>query len=345
MLYIDVKYANMLSSLLRNYKHKTDYLWNFACPVCGDSSRTKTKARGYIYRVNTALFVKCHNCGYGSNLGNLIKRLDSSLYEQYVFENYREGGAPHTPHKSTSVAVPDIFKQKSVKPIDLVDSILDPLKPLSKMKEEHPAVQYVLNRKLPRSSLDLLYFAPHFMRFVNTLHPNKFPSVDGDHPRLIIPFFNTHGKCIALQARAFGKETPKYYTIKVDEECEKIYGLDRVDYSQPIYVVEGPLDSLFLDNAIAVSGSSFNTPTIEKLKAVAVIVYDNEPRSPTIVKLIDQTIKQGFKICLWPSSIEEKDINEMILAGHTSQSLINIIKANTYSGVEAQLQLSFWKKC
>lgn len=341
MLYVDVKYANMLGPRLRNYKHKTDYLWNFSCPVCGDSKTNKSKARGYIYKVKTGLFVKCHKCGYSTNLGNLIKYLDPVLYQEYVLENYKEGGLPRSHHKSVEIAIPAILRAPDLGE----DSILEPIKRLDTLRPDHPAVKYALNRKISSKHLSLLYYAPKFKAYVNWVVPGKFRDTEDEHPRLIIPYFNRHGKCFAFQGRAFGKEEPKYYTIKVDDTEEKIFGLDRVNYAKRIYIVEGPIDSLFIPNAIAVSGSSFGSPTVEALKTNCTVVYDNEPRSKELTKLIKKTIDAGFSVCLWPEAIVEKDINEMISAGKTPEEILDIINTNTYTGVEAQLRFIQWRKC
>lgn len=338
----------MIGPRLRNFKRRNDYLWNFSCPVCGDSSKNKTKARGYIYRVKTGLFVKCHNCGYGANLGNFIKYVDTNLYQQYVLENYKEAGAPHTPHKDVGIAVPDIILSAASAPSLsslVVDSILDSIKCLKDMPETHPAVQYILNRQIPIEHLHLLYYAPKFKLFVNSAVPDKFKSIVDEHPRLIIPYFDKHGRCFAFQGRAFGNEQPRYMTIKVDPTQDSIFGIDRIDYAKHIYITEGPIDSLFLPNALAVSGSSFNTPTIEALKTNATVVYDNEPRSPELTKLIKKTIDQGFSVCLWPESVAEKDINDMVLSGRTPEQILDIINNNTYSGAEARLRFVTWKKC
>jgi hypothetical protein len=163
---------------------------------------------------------------------------------------------------------------------------------------------------------------------------------------MIIPYFTRAGKCFAYQGRAYGREEPKYYTIKVDETEEKIYGLDRVDFGKRIYVVEGPIDSLFLPNGIAVSGSSFDTPTIRQLLANATIVMDNEPRNKEIVKQLEKYIELGYSVCMFPSTIQQKDINEMILhGGMTPDEIIDVINTNTYSGMEAKLNFSTWRKC
>lgn len=332
----------MLSPRLRNFKQKGEYLWNFSCPVCGDSTKNKLKARGYIYKVKMGLFVKCHNCGYSTNLGNLIKFLDSNLYREYVLENYKEGGAPRSAHKAAEDCIPDTFFASEM----VTDAILDPLRRLDTLGENHPAVKYALDRQIPDKYLSLLYVAPQFKKYVNSLIPNKYKSVEDDHPRLVIPYFNRHGKCFAFQGRAFGDEQPKYYSIKLDDREDKIYGLERVNFGKRIYITEGPLDSLFLPNALAVSGSSFNTPTVQALKTNATIVYDNEPRSKELTKLISNTIDLGFSVCLWPETVQQKDINEMVKdGGMTPEEIVSIIDTNTFTGAAARLRFATWRKC
>ena len=340
MLYIDIKYTNMIAPKLRNFKHTEEYKWNFSCPFCGDSSKKKWRARGYIFRAKIGLFVYCHNCNVSTNLGNLIKHLDPILYKEYVLENYKESGAPRSSHKAVADAVPNIFFETKV-----LDAAMTSLKRISDMPKDHPAVQYILNRKIPEQYFDLLRYAPKFTQYVNHVIPNKLKVPEKDHPRLIIPFLNKQGKCFAFQGRAFGNEDPKYMTIKLDENEEKIFGMDRLDDSKRVYIVEGPLDSLFLPNAIAVSGSSFNSPTIEKLKSNATIVYDNEPRSKQLTKLIDKTIEDGYSVCLWPETVNGKDVNEMIQNGLTQEEIVRIIDENTVKGPLAQLRFASWKRC
>lgn len=340
MLFIDAKYASMLGARLRNFKQKNDYLWNYSCPVCGDSSKNKLKARGYIYRAKQDLFCKCHNCGYSTNIGNLIKYVDVRLYDEYVLERYKAGATKHNSHKDVTQILPAIKE-----PVELLDDILTPLSRLDTLGETHPAVQYLIKRKIPKNKWKLLYFAPKFKTFTNTVTPKFQEPIEGEHPRMIIPYFTPHGKCFAFQGRAYGNEEPKYFTIKVDETEEKIYGLDRVDYGKRIYVVEGPIDSLFLPNAIAVSGSSFDTPTIRKLLANATIVMDNEPRNKEIVKQMEKYIEAGYSVCMYPDSVRQKDINDMVLEGGlTPDEIIELINTNTYTGMEAKLKFINWRK-
>jgi transcription elongation factor Elf1 len=340
MLYIDAKFANILGSRLRNFKKKNDYLWNYSCPVCGDSTSNKLKARGYIYRMKSDLFVKCHNCGHGTNLGNLIKYVDPKLYDEYVLERYKGGVDKHSSHKDV--------KETSVKletPIEdlLEDDVLSTLKRLDTLPITHPAVEYLIKRKIPKDMWSLLYFCPKFKKYTNSIS-FKFTNEDDEHPRMIIPYFKPSGKCFAYQGRAYGAEEPKYYTIKVDETEEKIYGLDRVDYSKRILVVEGPIDSLFLPNCLAVSGSSFDTETIRGLKSNITLVMDNEPRNKDIVKQLAKYIESGYTVCMFPENIKEKDINEMILSGKTTDEIVEIINTNTFTGIEAKLRFGTWRK-
>ncbi len=175
-----------------------------------------------------------------------------------------------------------------------------------------------------------------------------FPSLSGDHPRLMIPFRNEKGEIFAYQGRAFGKELPKYITIKLDEDADKIYGLDRADKDKQIYVVEGPIDSMFLDNCIAVAGADFSKPlSIDgrlMLNGELTIIFDNEPRNKEICKQIEKTISQGRNVVIWPDSMKHKDINDMILAGYSKKDIQQIITDNTFQTAAASLRFAEWRK-
>ncbi len=340
MLWIDVKYANVIGSRLRNFKKKSEYLWNCSCPVCGDSSKNKNKARLYIYRQTHGLFVKCHKCQYSSTLGNLIKRVDANVYSDYVLERYKTGNEKYIPHTDITEVIP------SLKPELLEDEVLSKLKRIDKLPKTHYAVRYIESRKIPEELWNLFYYTPKFYKYVN--QNIKYQFTDSllaiDHPRLVIPFFNNAGKCFALQGRAFGKEIPRYITIKVDETEDKIFGLERLDYSKQVLITEGPIDSLFLPNAIAVSGSNFDMYTLRTIMTNAIIVPDNERRHKDVVRILQKNIELGYKVVLWPDTYEEKDINEMILNGKTKEEILDVISKNTFSGIEAKLRLSTWKK-
>ena len=331
--YIDIKYLNLISPQLQQFKKKGDFLWNFRCPYCGDSQKSRIKARGFVYRKKNDLFYKCHNCGLGTTLGKLIQHLDSKSYDDYIMERYKSGSQTNTPTPEFKFDEP-VFRKKGV---------LKNLKSISDLSTDHPARKIVEKRKIPSDSFTDLYLCESFYKFTNNLIPNKFPSLDGDHPRLLIPFRDEQGEVFAYQGRAFGNEQPKYITIKL-EERDKIFGLDRVDLGKHIYVVEGPFDSLFVDNCIAVAGSDFNKIIFIHFTGDFTIIYDNEPRNIEIIKQIERTIELGYPIVLWPESMRWKDINDMIIHGYTKEQIQGIIKDNTFTGAAAQLRFIEWKK-
>ena len=337
MSYIDSKYLNIIGPQLLKFKKKGDFLWNFRCPYCGDSQKSRSKARGFVYRKKNDLFYKCHNCGTGTTLGNLIKYVDSKIHKDYIMERYRSGVKTNNPEPEFNFDVP-IFRKKGV---------LKNLKPISDLSTDHPARKIIEKRLIPSESFSDLYLCESFFKFTNSLVPNKFPSLDGDHPRLLIPFRDEKGEIFAYQGRSFGKETPKYITIKLDD-VDKIYGLDKVDKNKKIYVVEGPIDSMFLDNCIAVAGADFSKPLMIGGRLIQngelTIIFDNEPRNREICKQIKRTINQGRHIVIWPDSMKHKDINDMIVAGYTKEQIQEIIDDNTFSGVAAQLRFAEWKK-
>ena len=326
--YIDIKYVSLISPYLTQFKKKGDALWNFRCPYCGDSQKSRTKARGFVYRKKNDLFYKCHNCGVGTTLGKLIEYLDSKTYNDYIMERYKTGSNTFTPEPEFKFDEP-VFRKKDV---------LSSLKSIKDLDPEHPARKIVEDRKIPKEALKDLYLCDAFYKFTNTLIPNKFPSLDGDHPRLLIPFRDEQGEVFAYQGRAFGKEQPKYITIKL-EDRDKIFGLDRVDKREHVYVVEGPLDSLFLDNCIAVAGAD-----VPLMDCDFTVIFDNEPRNKELLKQIDKEIKKGHKIALWPDHMNWKDINDMIIHGYTKSQIQEIITDNTFYGTAAQLRFAGWRK-
>ena len=282
------------SSQLQRFKKTGDCLYNFRCPYCGDSQKSSTKARGFIFRKELNLIYKCHNCGVGASFSNLLKHIDPKIYNDYIMERY----------KKNEPELPDIGKFTQPKFMK-GPSPLKSLKKISSLSHDHPVKKFVMNRQIPSTVHFELFFAPKFYTWVNTVVPNKFASLNGDHPRLVIPFFDENSKMFAFQGRAFGNEIPKYITITLDPDKDKIYGLNRLDSTKPIQVTEGPIDSMFLDNCVAVGGADFSRLPVEN----TTIIFDNERRNVEILKQIEKTIYMGYNVVLWPDNLKEKDIN------------------------------------
>jgi len=321
MDHIDSKYIGLVSSRLQKFKRVKNNLYNFRCPICGDSQKNKNKTRGYLYTVKTNTNFKCHNCGASMSLNNFLKKIDTVLYKQYTMEKFKEGftGKNFVTEEPQIEFKKPVFKKK--------------LK-LPKASDSPKADGYLTARKLDPSKF---YYAENFKGFVNSLKPT-FDDVKHDEERIIIPLFYNRD-LIGLQGRSIGSSKVKYITVMLDDDAPKIYGLDEIDKSKTVYVTEGPFDSTFVRNAIAMCGADAD---IDKWGiSNPVWIYDNEPRNGEIVRRIGNTIDKGESVVIWPSSIDDKDINDMVMSGLDVQS---VIESNTYSGLEAKLKFNLWKK-
>ena len=318
---VDSKYINLISSRLQKFKRVKSNLYNFRCPICGDSKRNKSKTRGYLYAIKANVNFKCHNCGSSMSLSNFLKTLDPTVHKQYAFEKFKDG---HT-GRNFVVEEPD-FKFEAPKFAPKVD--------LPKASEIPTAKLYLEKRGLDPSKF---YYTDKFKAWVNTL-VEKFDNIEYDEPRIIIPLIYEN-QLIGFQGRALGPNSVKYITIMLQENAPKVYGIDKINEKEPIYIVEGPFDSHFVDNAVAMAGSDLDIRPFNWSDYIW--VFDNEPRNREVVNRISKTIDRGDKVVIWPNNISEKDINDMKLSGHDVQT---VIKSNTYTGLEAKLKFNIWKK-
>lgn len=336
----DVKYINSLSNRLANFKRKSDNVYNFSCPICGDSKHKKNKARGYIYFQKGGYIFFCHNCNASMSLANFIKNIDYSLYREMVLEHIRG-------NKSKEELEFEEFNKKFIKPKYMHSNALKGLRKVSQLSSDHPIKKLVESRKIPNPYHAKLFACPKFMHHINSIIPNKFSetALKYDEMRLLIPFISPNKDVHALQGRSLkSSSNTKYITIILDEELPKIYGLDTVNFNNTVYVFEGPIDSMFINNSIATAGGDLVSSLKGYDKNNIVIVYDNEPRSKETIDKIDKAIFNGYSVCIWPNNIVHKDINEMILSGLSSEFISYIIKQNTYKDLSAKLALNKWKK-
>ena len=330
--YIDVKYINLCSSLLERFKQKHTNLWNFRCPICGDSKKSKTKCRGFVYEKRNKYFYKCHNCNYGTSFNRFLEKISPALHKNYITEQYKENAWGE---KDESKSIPEFNF------VPEFNYVLQGMDSISSLTTDHPAKNYLKNRLIPERYFRDLYLCKEFKKWTNSIIPNKFGSLEHDAPRLVIPFFDCKHNIIGYQGRSFDpKEQAKYITIKMKGVDNLIYGEERININKKIYCVEGPLDSLFLPNCLAIAGLNF-----KGVKLSNVIVLDNERRNVQIVDALKKLIINGYSVCIWPDSVKEKDINEMIISGKTTDDIVEIIDNNTYSGLQANFQLSQWKRC
>jgi transcription elongation factor Elf1 len=340
-LIIDQKYVGMISHRLRNFKRKQDYVWNFSCPLCGDSKKNVLKARGYVYKKGNNLFYSCKNCGIGTSVGKLLEQVDGSLYKEYILERYKAGesGTSNYTKPTFNVPSPRFDKLDKQKQFEHAEFCFD-------LPSGHFCLDYLKNRQIPKDFYSQLLFTSHYKQFIDTLVPNHGKKLVDD-ARVIIPFYDVYNNLIAVSGRALetNDKTLRYITIRTtDSEDKLVFGMDRMSVHEPVRIVEGPIDSLFIKNCVA-SGDSSLTTVAENISAgKKVLIFDNEPRNKEIVKLMQDSIKSNHNIVIWPNTIEAKDINEMVVSGISPDEIEAIISSNTFSGLEAQAKFVFWKK-
>ena len=328
-MYVEIKYLNLLSTQLGKFKQKKPYLWNFRCPICGDSQRNKNKARGFVFQLKGKLLFKCHNCQVSVPFTKLLQDLNPNLYKEYRMEKFKDS-------KPRQIDMRKVNRIVSATPVFEKQDILQDLTLLDNLNNSHPAKEYILNRKLPTAAL---YYTEKFMEWTNSVKPDTFQDITRDEGRIIIPFRDKEGSVFGFQGRSLSSSGLRYITVLLQEGQPKIFGLNSIDYDKTIYITEGPFDSLLLQNAVAMAGADASVSSL--IDSDIVFVYDNEPRNVQITSRILKHISDGESVVIWPSAIKEKDINDMYLAGHNVQE---IVSSCSYHGLTATLKFNDWRK-
>jgi len=323
-----------MSSRLGRFTKKKDDLYNFRCPICGDSQKNKSKSRGYVYRKKNDYFYMCHNCGISITFYNFLKQVDPTLLKEYQLERYTNGETGNNNYPKPSFdefkTEQPVFKEKIQLPS------------IASLEEDHFARKYVQQRKIPIELQNSLYYANDFKQFVGSFGIEK-DIPDGDK-RLVIPFYDKEKNLIAFQGRALGESKIRYITIKLHDDVKKIYGAERIDPEKKIYVFEGPIDSMFIKNSVATADSHLEAITDVFDKSSVVLVFDNEPRNKEIVKQIERAIDNHMNVVIWPEMIVEKDVNEMVLNGFSTDEIQDILDNHTHQNLRAKMEFINWKK-
>lgn len=338
LLWLEKKYVGFVAPRLPLFKDKTSksYLVNFRCVLCGDSETNKRKARGYIGENKGKLFYYCHNCGASMTFQFFLSLQDDVLYRDFLKEKFTNDGdvKPLIAETKTEISYVDKFYGNDS------SGPLMHLQKISQLDWNHPAKKYIYQRKIPVDYHHKLRYTPTFNKFVNSLLPEKLPT-KYDEGRLIIPFLDNEGRCFGFQGRSFKEDGLRYITIMLTDKMSKVFGLDTVDLTKRVYILEGPIDSFFIKNSVAMAGSDMSSFVVMD----SVYVFDNESRSKEICQKMENVIKKNENICIWPKDVQEKDINDMYLAGKSSFDIQKTIDDNTHSGLMAQLEFNKWKKC
>jgi hypothetical protein len=348
-LFIDKKYINLLSSRLECFAWKKQDLANCRCPLCGDSKKNKRKARGYFYHRENDMFYRCHNCGASHTMYKFLEMLAPGLCKEYSLERWRNGETGHSNY--TKPKEEEVLGNLFKKPFKVNDdSPLKNLMRVSDLPENHVCRQFVETRMIPKKHWDILYYAPKFGAWAKSVDPSVVVEMD---QRLVIPIFDNHGNMVAAQGRALSiaqdrnaRRTARYITLKGDKTIEKLwYGMERLNKDGLVYVFEGPLDSLFIPNAVAMIGINDGSNIPKPLHGrKLVFALDNEPRNTAVVLQLKKHIDLGHDVVVWDSSVKAKDVNDMVMDGMDVSSIIEIMRKCTCRGAEAMLRFNQWKK-
>jgi transcription elongation factor Elf1 len=334
-VFIDRTFLLRVSPKLQRFSKKKDDLYNFRCPLCGDSQKNKLKARGFVFRKKNDYFYMCHNCGASTSFYNFLKQVDETLLKEYQLERYKNGetGNNNYPKPEFQEIRQEAPKFKKALELPTINSL----------PEAHFAKNYVQQRRIPETFSSQLYYAEDFKEFVASLGIEK-EGLHKDDKRLVIPFYDKEKNLIAIQGRALGESKLRYITLKLHDDNKKVYGLYRINEESMVYVTEGPIDSMFLENAVATADSNLESITDCVDKSKVVLVFDNEPRNKEIIAKINSAIGNHFNVVIWPEFIDSKDINEMVLDGFSPDEIQDIISKNTFVNLRAKMEFVNWKK-
>ena len=348
---LDHKYCGILSTRLEQYqiKQTNPYQANFRCYVCGDSEKKKSKKRGWLLDTDKGGWYYCHNCGHSSHIERFLKEHFPAVYNDYVADKLLEkisGDKLLTSSKKLVEPEKPLDKLTLKRPEYLKNvSPLQQIRKVSSLPPNHPVKRWVTKRMIPSNKHHRLYFAPKFNKWSNTIIPDGLDQ-RRDEARLVTPFIDQYGKLFGYSGRSFLPTSPlRYITMMINNTSPKIYGLDVVDFNRTYYVLEGQIDSLFVDNAIAMVGSSVSISGLEQPNN-AVFVFDNEPRNKQIVAKMLRLAKKGYNVVVWPSYVRSGvDVNDLIVEDQKSMAEIEtMLKIGTCKGLEAEIRINEWKR-
>lgn len=341
MYWIDKEFLLRISSSLDRFRETRPNQYTFRCPYCGDSKKSKSKARGSVYLRKNDYFYRCFNCGYGTTFANFLKYMSPTLFDEYCMQRWRNGENGFSCYPKPDLKKHYNFTAPVFKPKRLIDQIMDRVDTL---EPAHPAVRYLSARQIPKEKFSWLYFVDDVSK-IGSLSEEYKNGIQGKESRIVFPFFNRFGHLVGLTARSINNaDGLRYLTVKVTDGLH-VFGLEHIDRNKTVLITEGAMDSLFLDNAVSCSGSGLTEFASTLPKQNTILIWDNEPRNKEIVALMQKSVSNGFRVCVWPENVKGKDINEMVIRGVSRPEIHEIIKTSAVSGLQAEFKLKFWKKC
>lgn len=355
MNYIEYKYLNQISYKLEGFHKQRENLFNFRCPFCNDSKKDKSKKRGYIYDKENKTRYICHNCGVSLPFYKFLNHIDDNVYRQFKLENFKAvSGYIEKTDAEESFTTKDIkkhFENNYLKKCILLDKIdVDDLL--------YPVKEYCIKRKLPEEFFNKIYACNDINDITNLIPKFK----DKKYPKfqcMVLPFFKKDNTYNFLQCRTIEKNTNPSYrfnTFELKENSIKLWGEFRINWSKQVFVLEGAIDAMFVDNAVALAGSSvydsFEYIKMKQLQELGkndlskiVVCYDNDYKdNKEILKQLKKRLQEGYSVVIYDKQFKSKDINNIILDYDWTQEEVNeYLKKRVFFGLKATLELSKYK--
>lgn len=338
MIWLDEKYACMLPLQGFEIKRNGNQYANFRCFVCGDSYHKQTLKRGWFYEDAGGLTYHCYNCGYHNSIRYFMREFFQQEYEEYSRELFIEQrGRPTVPKKSTT----DTFD------VSLIN--LKGLLKISDLPSSNEYTKYCTNRLIPEKVMSEIYVSDNFYSWCKELQPDSFSYDYKSDKRIIFPLIDKRGMIFGATGRSITGSSVKYLTIKFSQNVNKIYGLNRLNLHKQVYVCEGAIDSLYIENCIAVlNGLGGLSDMCDDLglyeRDRVTVITDNEPRNKHTNDFISKNLMAGFGVIVWPESVNGKDINEMLINGYKIEDIFDLISHNTFHGMKGLLKLAQKRK-
>lgn len=349
MSWVETKYINLIGHRLERFKQIGRDTWNFRCPYCGDSHKRKHRRRGYFYTEADVVWFKCHNCGITKPFGEFLRDNCPEQYKPYLFEIF---GKPAPKDRSEETDNPAAFK------VDMagrfgpkVDraAFLKDFPKMSSLGLDNPGVRYLASRRIPPEFLRDLYWVADGSVFSDIL-PDYADRRLPNHPAIGIPFWSKDGALMFFQLRYIGDNVGdlRYMTLEVSGGM-KVWGLDRIDWTKPVDVLEGAFDAMFVENSIAVAGADIIEVAqyVKDQGAPGVrLIWDADFSSNKDVRArLTKAVERGFPVVLFEKgSLSGKDINDAIKNDVSVDRVRDIVNARTFSGLDAKLALSQFRK-
>ena len=315
---------NIVNYLPRPYI-KVGNKYHFRCPFCGDSKKSITKKRGWVYPDQSFY---CFNCGTSLSGIKLLEALAGPVAFEELKKKYLQ-----------------LFFKSGLNSIlsasyDISQTEKDNLNVFNFKRELDP------NLKLPLSNKARAYLENRLVLDAPFLQEPLFSTKDKDGCEYILIPWKINSVDAYWQLNDFQHLGSLKYIFPKDKK-KLVYGIDNIDPTyKKIIVFEGVYDSLFVKNGVAVGTKAITSYQLKLIKQrwpahEIVVSFDNDLAGiSSMIKLICRD-DLDLKFFRWfDRSTKAKDINELVLESKD----VNLFRDGSIldSKIFGKLEMKVW---